>query len=52
MKSFLVRNIPDETMHESKIICAQKNTPINSLMLQLIDDLIRDEKAKEQSKHK
>jgi plasmid stability protein len=51
MKSFLVRNIPDETMTELKIICAKKNTPINTMMLELIENLIREEKENESKRN-
>lgn len=50
MKTFMVRNIPDETMQELKIICVKKNVPVNSLLLQLIENIIKAEKAKEQPK--
>jgi plasmid stability protein len=45
----MVRNIPDETMQELKIICVKKNVSVNSLLLQLIEDMINGEKTKEQS---
>jgi plasmid stability protein len=44
MKSFLVRNIPDETMTELKVIAAKKGIPINTLMILLIERLIEEEK--------
>jgi len=47
LKSFLIRNIPDETMQQLKIICVKKNLPINSVMLQLIDRLISEERDQE-----
>ena len=48
MKTFMVRNIPDETMQELKIICVKKNVSVNSLLLKVIENLIKDEKAKVQ----
>ncbi len=44
MKSFLVRNIQDETMMKLKVIAAKRNIPINTLMLQLIEFEIEKEK--------